>query len=225
MKTINKVCGGLLGFALFSSPAAFAQDDSLLKFGVDYWWGQTEVNEVDRDNSNAPSFYLAYEHSAKYWPNVGFRYTTVDADYMAFDKSDLMFYYNLLTHDVLHFDAGIAFTNYANSKYVNAADSSKNTDFDKNTWNLFAQAEITIPNTNFDVIGAMEFSDRNDLKTTDLEAGVQYRLAFEGQRQLALKGGYRAIDIESRDFAISGDEYGKEFIFVSGWFVRAEYQF
>lgn len=71
----------------------------------------------------------------------------------------------------------------------------------------------------------MEFSDRNDLKTTDLEAGIQYRIVFQQQRQLALKGGYRAIDIESRDFTVNAEDYGKEFIFVSGWFIGAEYQF
>lgn len=224
MKTMHKICGGLLSAGMLVSPAALALDDSVFKFGLDYWWGQTKVNEIKRDDSNTPSFSLAYEHSAKYWPNVAFRYTTVDADFMAFDKSDLMFYYNLLTHDALHFDAGIAFTNYSNTKFVNGA-TGENVDFDKNTWNLFAKAEINVPNTNFDVIGAMEFSDRNDLKTTDLEAGVQYRIAFQDQHQLALKGGYRAIDIESNDFNVSAEGYGKEFIFVSGWFIGAEYQF
>ncbi|QIA64330.1 TIGR04219 family outer membrane beta-barrel protein [Vibrio astriarenae] len=224
MKTMHKICGGLLSAGMLVSPVALAQDDSVFKFGLDYWWGQTKVNEIKRDDSNTPSFSLAYEHSAKYWPNVAFRYTTVDADFMAFDKSDLMFYYNLLTHDALHFDAGIAFTNYSNTKFVNGA-TGENVDFDKNTWNLFAKAEINVPNTNFDVIGAMEFSDRNDLKTTDLEAGIQYRIVFQQQRQLALKGGYRAIDIESRDFTVNAEDYGKEFIFVSGWFIGAEYQF
>ncbi|MGL6262327.1 TIGR04219 family outer membrane beta-barrel protein [Vibrio sp. WXL210] len=225
MKTIQTVCRGLLGLSLVLSPAVFAQQDSVFKLGLDYWWGQTEVNEVRRDKNNAPSFYLAYEHSAPYLPNVGFRYTTVDADFMAFDKSDFMFYYNVLSRDVLNFDAGVTVTNYANTKYVNAVDSSLNTDFDTTTWNLFARAEIAIPNSNFDIIGAMEFSDRRNLKTTDLEAGVQYNIAMEQKRNVALRAGYRVIDLESSDFKISGSDFGKEFIFVNGWFLGAEYQF
>ena len=67
----------------------------------------------------------------------------------------------------------------------------------------------------------MNFGDNKGIKSTDLMAGMQYRIPFQ-ESQLAFRGGYRVIDLESEQFLSS---LGKEFIFANGFFVSAEYSF
>ncbi|MGR5470524.1 TIGR04219 family outer membrane beta-barrel protein, partial [Vibrio astriarenae] len=94
-------------------------------------------------------------------------------------------------------------------------------EFDELIWAWYGYAEITVPNTNFDVIGEMNFGDNKGIKSTDLMAGIQYRIPFQ-ESQLALRGGYRVIDLESEEFL---SDLGKEFIFANGFFASVEFSF
>lgn len=193
------------------------------KVGADIWWGSTKLNEVRQDDdSNSPSLYVAFEHNAPMLPNASFRYTSVDADSLAFDKYDYTFYYTLLDHKLMNFDAGVTFTQYSNSNYIEPKANGAQTSFDEFTWSFYGNAEINVPDTNFDIIGTMEFGDSSGIKSTDLMAGVQYRIPVS-KSEIALRGGYRVIDLDSDEFFSS--ELGKSFVMVDGWFAGAEVRF
>lgn len=53
-------------------------------------------------------------------------------------------------------------------------------------------------------------------------AGVQYRIPVS-ESEIALRGGYRVIDLDSDEFFSS--ELGKSFVMVDGWFAGAEVRF
>ncbi|MGF1753072.1 TIGR04219 family outer membrane beta-barrel protein [Vibrio makurazakiensis] len=209
---------------MFSATAVSADSDSFYsaKVGAEMWWSGTKVNEVRRDDGKSPSMYFALEHKFPLIPNASIRYTTVDTDYIAFDKYDYTFYYNWLDHDLLHFDAGITVSQYSNTQYVDAATSSTASNFDELTWSFYGYGEINVPKTNFDIIGSMDFGNSNGLKTTDLMAGAQYRLPMQNA-DIALRGGYRVIDLESETAFDS--TLGKPFVLVDGWFAGAEVRF
>lgn len=193
------------------------------KVGADMWWGSTKLNEVrQNDDVHSPSLYLAFEHNAPMLPNASFRYTSVDADLLAFDKYDYTFYYTLLDHKLMNFDAGVTFTQYSNSNYIEPKTGSAQTSFDELTWSFYGNAEINVPDTNFDIIGTMEFGDSSGIKSTDLMAGGQYRISV-AETEIALRGGYRVIDLDSDEFFRS--ELGKSFVMVDGWFAGAEVRF
>ena len=198
--------------------------DSDLDFtaGAEFWSVSTKVNEVKRDTVATGTVYASLEHPIKYLPNARLRFSSVDADYMAFDKLDATFYYQVLAHDLLHFDAGITVSDLSNSKYLDAATVGAGAkSFDELIWAWYGYAEITVPETQFDVIGEMNFGDSKGIKSTDLMAGMQYKMPLE-QSQLTLRAGYRVIDLESDTFASS---LGKSFIFANGWFLGAQYRF
>ncbi len=218
---INKASIAAASIAMMASFGTLAE--SVVKVGADYWWTDTKVNEVNRDSDSAPSINVALEHDVKYVPDVRLRHSSVDADYMAFDKFDATLYYRIYEHDLMHFDAGVTLTDLSDTLYRNAL-TDERVSFDGFIWAWYAYAELTVPNSNFDIIGEMNFGDNNDIKSTDLMAGVQYRVPMQGG-QLALKGGYRVIDLESNMFDIDSEDFGKEFIFANGWFVGAEYAF
>ncbi|TKF79818.1 TIGR04219 family outer membrane beta-barrel protein [Vibrio kanaloae] len=193
------------------------------KVGADMWWGSTKLNEVrQNDDVHSPSLYLAFEHNAPMLPNASFRYTSVDADLLAFDKYDYTFYYTLLDHKLMNFDAGVTFTQYSNSNYIEPKTGSAQTSFDELTWSFYGNAEINVPDTNFDIIGTMEFGDSSGIKSTDLMAGGQYRISV-AETEIALRGGYRVIDLDSDEFFSS--HLGKSFVMVDGWFAGAEVRF
>ncbi|NAZ94275.1 TIGR04219 family outer membrane beta-barrel protein [Vibrio toranzoniae] len=193
------------------------------KVGADMWWGSTKLNEVrQNDDVHSPSLYLAFEHNAPMLPNASFRYTSVDADLLAFDKYDYTFYYTLLDHKLMNFDAGVTFTQYSNSNYIEPKTGSAQTSFDELTWSFYGNAEINVPDTNFDIIGTMEFGDSSGIKSTDLMAGGQYRISV-AETEIALRGGYRVIDLDSDEFFSS--QLGKSFVMVDGWFSGAEVRF
>ncbi|PTP11788.1 iron-hydroxamate ABC transporter substrate-binding protein [Vibrio sp. 10N.286.51.C3] len=210
----------LVGMLSLSSAVSAAEEFSYTaKVGADMWWGSTKLNEVRQDDdSNSPSLYFAFEHNAPMLPNASFRYTSVDADSLAFDKYDYTFYYTLLDHKLMNFDAGVTFTQYSNSNYIEPKTSTQAT-FDEFTWSFYGNAEINVPDTNFDIIGTMEFGDSSGIKSTDLMAGVQYRIPVS-ESEIALRGGYRVIDLDSDEFFSS--ELGKSFVMVDGWFAGAE---
>ncbi len=207
------------------STSSFAESLLTTTFGAEMWWPNTEVNEIDRDSDTTPSFYLAVEHDVRYVPDARLRYSTVESDYMAFDKIDLTLYYRVLEHDLMHFDAGMTFSDLGNTRYKNADDETVST-FDKTIWAFYGYAEITVPETNFDVIGEMHFGNNGGIKSTDLMAGAQYRMKLDDST-LAFRGGYRVIDIESDQFKATapGSTLGKPFIFANGFFLGAEYSF
>lgn len=213
----------LATLSLAASYPCFAEQESSFTttVGGEVWVADTKVNEVRRDSDTTGSFYAAIEHDVKYVPNARLRYSSVDADYMGFDKLDLTLYYQILEHDLMHFDAGLTFSNLSDTKYVDAGTNARTEDFDELIWAWYGYAEITVPNTNFDVIGEMNFGDNKGIKSTDLMAGVQYRIPFQ-ESQLTFHGGYRVIDLESEEFLSS---LGKEFIFADGFFVGAQYSF
>lgn len=68
----------------------------------------------------------------------------------------------------------------------------------------------------------MEFGDSSGIKSTDLMAGVQYRIPVS-ESEIALRGGYRVIDLDSDEFFKS--DLGKNFVMVDGWFAGAEVRF
>ncbi|MBE3654219.1 iron-hydroxamate ABC transporter substrate-binding protein [Vibrio navarrensis] len=198
--------------------------DSDLDFtaGAEFWNVSTKVNEVKRDAVATGTVYTSLEHPIKYLPNARLRFSSVDADYMAFDKLDATFYYQVLDHELLHFDAGITVSDLSNSKYLDLATAGAQAkSFDELIWAWYGYAEITVPETQFDVIGEMNFGDSKGIKSTDLMAGMQYKMPLE-QSQLTLRAGYRVIDLESDTFASS---LGKSFIFANGWFLGAQYHF
>ncbi|MEF1250441.1 TIGR04219 family outer membrane beta-barrel protein [Vibrio owensii] len=213
----------LATLSLAASYPCFAEQESSFTttVGTEVWVADTKVNEVRRDSDTTGTFYAAIEHDVKYVPNARLRYSSVDADYMGFDKLDLTLYYQILEHDLMHFDAGLTFSNLSDTKYVDAGTNARTEDFDELIWAWYGYAEITVPNTNFDVIGEMNFGDNKGIKSTDLMAGVQYRIPFQ-ESELTFRGGYRVIDLESEEFLSS---LGKEFIFADGFFVGAQYSF
>ncbi|GLT17056.1 iron-hydroxamate ABC transporter substrate-binding protein [Vibrio zhanjiangensis] len=208
-----------------ASFSAMAEESTVVKVGADAWWIETEVNEIDRDKEVTPSVYVAIEHDYKYVPNARLRTTGVDNDYMAFDKLDLTLYYPILSRDLLHFDAGITFSDLSNTKYKNA-DNGQIKDFDGFIWAFYGYAEITVPDTNFDIIGEMNFGDSSGIKSTDLTAGVQYRMPLK-ESTITFRGGYRAIDLESDEFKATTTNtiLGKPFIMADGFFLGVEYSF
>jgi outer membrane protein len=184
------------------------------------WLPDTKVNEVTRDGDATASAYVAVEHDVKYVPDARLRYSSVDADYTAFDKLDLTLYYRVMEHDLMHFDAGMTFSDLSGTKYINPENNARAT-FDKMIWAWYGYAEITVPNTNFDIIGEMNFGNSDGIKSTDLMAGMQYRMPV-GQNTLAFRGGYRVIDLESEEFP---NTKGDPFVFANGFFAGAEFSF
>ena len=213
----------LVGMLSLSSAVSAEEEFSYTaKVGADMWWGSTKLNEARQDeDSNSPSVYFAFEHNAPILPNASFRYSTADTTLLAFDKYDYTFYYTLLEHKLMNFDAGLTFTQYSNSNYIEPQKGTQ-ASFDEFTWSFYGNAEINVPDTNFDIIGTMEFGDSSGIKSTDLMAGVQYRIPVS-ESEIALRSGYRVIDLDSDEFFDS--ELGKNFVMVDGWFAGAEVRF
>lgn len=214
----------LVGMLSLSSVVSAEEELSYTaKFGADMWWGSAKLNEVRQDDdSNSPSLFFAFEHNAPILPNASFRYTSVEADALAFDKYDYSFYYTLIDHKLMNFDGGLTFTQYSNSNYIEPKISGSQTSFDEFTWNFYGNAEINVPDTQLDIIGTIEFGDSSGIKSTDLMAGIQYRIPVT-ETEIALRGGYRVIDLDSEEFFSS--DLGKEFVMVDGWFAGAEVRF
>ena len=211
----NKATIALTALSLAVSFPVFAEYSVSTKVGAEIWAADTKVNEVRRDSSTTGAFYAAIEHDVKYVPNARLRYSSIDADYMGFNKLDFTMYYQILEHDLLHFDAGVTFSNLSDTKYIDAGSNKRIEEFDELIWAWYGYAEIQVPDTNFDVIGEINFGDNKGIKSTDFMAGVQYHVPLE-KAQLAFRGGYRVIDLESEKFM---SDLGKEFIFANGFFV------
>ncbi|MGT0149313.1 hypothetical protein ACT691_04970 [Vibrio metschnikovii] len=44
------------------------------------------------------------------------------------------------------------------------------------TFNWFGYAELSIPNSNFDIIGQIDFGESKGIKSADMTAGIQYAI-------------------------------------------------
>ncbi len=221
---MNKPAMAILTTALLSLSATAWCDDTAcdVKLGAAMWWGSTKVDEVRHETDQAPAFQAALDHQLRYLPNFSVRYTSVDANYAAFDKLDYTFYYNLLHHEWMNFDAGVTVTQYRSSHY--RAQDDKTYDFNDTTFNWYAAAELSIPETNFDIIGQFDVGNNSGMKSSDVTAGVQYRLPVK-DGEWALKGGYRVIDLEFDDLATQSPDTGTSYVFVDGWFLGADFRF
>ncbi len=204
----------------FSIPV-LAASNFQASVGADMWFGDTKINEIRRDEAALPSVSITLENDIVLLPQVRFRYTTLDSDYLAFDKYDLTFYYRVLKRDLMHFNAGASLMNLSDTKYRNAANNQRS-DFDKTTMTWFLAADLNVPNTPVDIVGEVNFADQNGFKSTDFIAALEYRMPTVGH-ELALRGGYRVIDLQSEKFASS--TLGDPYVFVDGWFVGMRYQF
>lgn len=209
-------------FLLLSSPVRCADASYLVKLGAELWRGSTKIDDVRRDKAYAPSFHAAIENEISYVPNFGVRYTNVDADYASFNKMDYSFYYTLLNHELMNFDAGVTLTQYRSTDYH--APDNQTYDFNETTFNWYASAVLSVPDTDFDVIGQFDIGNSNGIKSSDVTAGVQYRLPIK-DGEWAVKGGYRVIDLEFDNLATVSPDTAKSYVFVDGWFLGAEFRF
>ncbi|PMH44359.1 hypothetical protein BCU68_12565 [Vibrio sp. 10N.286.49.B3] len=226
MKDLSRVA--LIGaaglFSFISTSTYAAQEDASRPYQVrveaEWWSASTKIDEQRQDRVQSPALYVAFEHQEPYWPNVSVRYTSIEGDYAALDKFDYTFYYSLIDHDLLHFDAGASITQYTNTQHTNA-DTMLDSDFDTWHWSWHLNGQLTIPNSQVDIIGRVDFGNSSDLKTTDFMAGLQYRIPFANSH-LGLRGGYRVIDLEFTDLT---PEQKEAYIFIDGWFASVQYVF
>ncbi len=217
-KSILWMTGALGAWLAFPACAA---EHFQVSIGADMWFGDTKINEIRRDHDAAPSGYITLENDFAFVPNARFRYTTVDSNYLAFDKYDLTLYYRVLDHELMHFNAGVSLMNLSDTEYRNAYNNQRS-DFDETEMTWFLAAELNVPNTPADIVGEVNFADNNGFKSTDFIAALQYRMPTEGH-ELVMRGGYRVIDLQSEKF--SSPTLGDSYVFVDGWFVGMRYQF
>ncbi|HHI5412018.1 TPA: TIGR04219 family outer membrane beta-barrel protein [Vibrio metoecus] len=221
---MNRTASVALVTALMISPlSAFAAGSFYTaSVGADMWLASTKIDNTRRDDANAPTLYIAFEHDFPYLPNASLRYTNLEADFASFDKYDYTLYYQVLDRELMKFDAGITLTQYANSNY--RAPDARRYDFDQTTFNWYASAEIAIPHTPFDVIGQFDFGNNSDLKSSDVVAGLQYHLPIRAG-ELAFKAGYRVVDLEFTELAKQSADVKQSFVFADGWFLGAQFSF
>ncbi len=96
--------------------------------------------------------------------------------------------------------------------------------FNEMRFNWYAYADISIPNTNFDIIGQFEFGDSDGIKGSDVIAGVQYVVPLSAG-ELSFRGGYRVIDLEFTELAKSSPDNEMSYIFADGWFLGTQFRF
>lgn len=188
---------------------------------ADAWFGDTKIDEQRRDHATAPNLFVAIEHDQPYLPHVSLRYASIDADYASFDKYDFSFYYRLLEREHMLFDAGVTLTKYSDTSYRTSISAQPSYSFNELTFNWYAYAELAIPNTDLDIIGQFDFGESKDIKRADVLAGLKY----QASDALAIRAGYRVVDLEFDDLATATPEVSESFIFINGFFVGAEFRF
>lgn len=221
-----------VAFAAFASavvslavvPSAFADSPYNVKAGVDMWWGSTKVDNTRRGWVDAPSAYIAYQPNRSALPDISYRYTAVDGgDFGAFDKHDLSFYYNVVSHELMTWDVGLTGTQYTDSRY-RTIDSATQYDFNDFTVNLYSYAEINIPDTELHIMGQFEVGNMNGIKSTDFIAGLRYEIPLDSM-SVSFRGGYRVIDLEFSDLAPASADVSESLVFVDGYFLGTEIRF
>ncbi|QIL85248.1 TIGR04219 family outer membrane beta-barrel protein [Vibrio sp. HDW18] len=221
---MNHTASVALVTGLMIAPISAFAAESFYKtsVGAEMWLTSTKIDDIRRDDANAPSLQIAFEHGFPYWPNVSLRYTNLEADFVAFDKLDYTFYYRVLNREQMKFDAGIALSQYINSDY--RAQDDHRYDFDQVSFNWYANAQIAIPRTPLAVIGQFDFGNNSDLKSADVMAGLQYQVPIAAG-DLAFKAGYRVVDLEFAELAKSSANMSQSLVFVDGWFLGAQFSF
>ncbi len=221
---MNKPIAAVLASTLMlgSAPVWCADSMFSVKAAADMWLPSTKIDNTRRDDANSPVLNLALEHQLPYLPNMSVRYTNVDADYASYDKYDYTVYYNILKRELMTFDAGVSMTQYANTDYQTM--DAQHYSFNEMRFNWYAYADISIPNTNFDIIGQFEFGDSDGIKGSDVIAGIQYVVPLSAG-ELSFRGGYRVIDLEFTELAKSSPDNEMSYIFADGWFLGTQFRF
>ncbi|WP_217516100.1 TIGR04219 family outer membrane beta-barrel protein [Vibrio metschnikovii] len=220
---MNRIKTILCGVAVCVSSSALAEEAAYgVKVGAEMWWGKTKIDNVRYDTAQVPVISFAVEHSFDYWPNMSFRYSHVDAQTVTFDKYDYTLYYRLLDRQSLRFNAGVMLSQYRSTDY--RAPDNQHYDFNDLTFNWFGYAELSIPNSNVDIIGQIDFGESKGIKSADMTAGIQY-VIDNPTYPLSLKAGYRVIDLEFTNLATQSPQTSESLVFVDGWFIGAEMRF
>lgn len=207
--------------SLVAAVPAFANPDAepeyYFQVGSDVWSAGTSFSDNKEDSKRDSvdtqvGLSIAFEHQIPYAPNARIRYTPVRGEVTSFDKYDYTFYYDVIEHDLMHLDLGVTWSKYSDGAYTNPSDLPASS-FDKFLFSWHANATITVPDTNFDVIGEFDFGNSDGDKTADLTAGMQYRMQFE-KVDLAIRGGYRAMEYKFNFYPQAGD-----MSLTHGWFL------
>ncbi len=90
---MNRTASAALVTALMVMPlsASAAESFYTASVGAEMWLASTKIDNTRRDDANAPNLYFTFEHGFPYLPNVGLRYTNLEADFASFDKIDYTF--------------------------------------------------------------------------------------------------------------------------------------
>ncbi|WP_428775232.1 TIGR04219 family outer membrane beta-barrel protein [Vibrio sp.] len=204
-------------------PPVWAAETHTISVEADYWRGSTQVDNISRDSTNVPVTQLTLRHSVDYLPNVSVRRSSVAAEAISFDKTDITLFYPLWIEQQLHLEAGATVTRFDNSAYPLDNNQSQ-VGFDDWWFNGFADASLNIPNSQFDIFSRIDFGKSNGLKLADFIAGTQYRWPIR-DGQLTAKLGYRVIDLQFTDFQADQRQAVNGSVLVNGVFVGAEYRF
>ncbi|CCN85468.1 conserved hypothetical protein [Vibrio nigripulchritudo SFn27] len=206
----NRVFAALFSssIALFTFPS-FAESGFEVTAIADAWVAKTDykhdadvILSSDRDTKFTGS--LALKHDISYVPDFRIRFSPVEMEYISFNKTDFTFYYDLIEHELLHFDAGLTLSQYSSGVYSNPVDPTQ--DFSKLLFSWYANAAITVPDTNLDIIGEFDFGNSDGDKTADVTAGMRYRFELD-KADVAIRAGYRVMDYRFNLFSGPSDTY------------------
>ncbi|MBD1557657.1 TIGR04219 family outer membrane beta-barrel protein [Vibrio sp. S9_S30] len=212
----NRVCAALFSSLLMCTFSSYAETDLSVTVSGDAWSVKTAYKHgtetmLNSERETQFTGSLALEHDIAYTPNVRIRFSPVEMSYIEFNKTDFTFYYDLIDHELLHFDAGITLSQYSNGVYSNPADPTQ--DFNKLLFSWYANAVITVPETNVDLIGEFDFGNSDGDKTADVTAGMRYRFDLE-KLDVAVRAGYRVMDYRFKMFSGPSDMYLTHGVFV-----------
>ncbi|GLR76600.1 TIGR04219 family outer membrane beta-barrel protein [Aliivibrio sifiae] len=216
---------------VLAAPAHSTEKEFTTKVAIYAWFPDGKVGSKDgavRDNDvdASQAFSIAFEHPYPYIPNVKVRYTPVKADRFEYDQIDYTGYYKLLDTNGLQFDVGLTLMQFANGEFNKggSVDSNKlaNQSFDETALNMYADASMHIPNTNFHIFGQYDFGSSSDTRTMDGQAGVKYILPVDAV-DVEFKVGYRVMDHEFGYF--EGFDSDQANVMVDGWFGGLSFDF
>ncbi len=203
---------------LLASNISFAESKLAGSIGADIWDGRTKVEKKRQDTELAYSVYGRFESDIAYLPNFKLRYTNTNADAVSFDKVDYTAYYRVLNKDVIRFNVGLSASQIINGQYLDPVAGER--EFDLVMMTYYADAALLIPNTNFSIIGEMEFGNSGDTSLADVTAGIQYDLALDNST-INFRAGYRVIDLAVGEF----DTANPPLLYVDGFFAGVQASF
>ncbi|PQJ83467.1 TIGR04219 family outer membrane beta-barrel protein [Aliivibrio sifiae] len=216
---------------VLAAPAHSTEKEFTTKVAIDAWFPDGKVGSKDgavRDNDvdASQAFSIAFEHPYPYLPNLKVRYTQVKADRFEYDQIDYTGYYKLLDTNGLQFDVGLTLMQFANGEFNKggSVDPNKlaNQSFDETALNMYADASMHIPDTNFHIFGQYDFGSSSDTRTMDGQAGVKYILPVDAV-DVEFKVGYRVMDHEFGYF--EGFDSDQANVMVDGWFGGLSFDF